>query len=247
VAAGEPAPAIETLTDAGGGPDFPRFPAPWRPAAFEVLARSRLALGLRDEAADAAARAGEAAEGLGLRIPTAIAERAAAAVKVEAGDAASAAELARSSAATAAEVGAPVEAALSRLLAGRALAAAGERDQAVAELQQAAADFHACGAHDHAAQAERELGKLGKRVHRRSAPGKRDGAGIELLTERELEVARLIVDRKTNAQIAAELFLSPKTVETHVRHLFQKLEVSSRVEVARVVERAEREGSTLTR
>ena len=69
--------------------------------------------------------------------------------------------------------------------------------------------------------------------------GKADGTGIEPLTERELEVARLVVDRKTNAQIAAELFLSPKTVETHIRHLFQKLEVSSRVEVARVVERAE--------
>ncbi len=49
-----------------------------------------------------------------------------------------------------------------------------------------------------------------------------------------------MVDRKTNSQIAAELFLSPKTVETHIRHLFQKLGVSSRVEVARVVERAER-------
>ena len=80
-----------------------------------------------------------------------------------------------------------------------------------------------------------------KRVHRRTRRGKAGGTGVEALTERELEVARLIVDRRTNAQIAAELFLSPKTVETHVRHLFQKLEVSSRVEVARVVERAERE------
>ena len=78
-------------------------------------------------------------------------------------------------------------------------------------------------------------------MHRRTRAGKADGTGIETLTERELEVARLVVDRKTNAQIAAELFLSPKTVETHIRHLFQKLEVSSRVEVARVVERADRE------
>jgi DNA-binding NarL/FixJ family response regulator len=64
---------------------------------------------------------------------------------------------------------------------------------------------------------------------------------MDSLTGRELEVARLVVDRKTNTQIAAELFLSPKTVETHIRNLFQKLSVSSRVEVARVVERADRE------
>ena len=60
------------------------------------------------------------------------------------------------------------------------------------------------------------------------------------LTERELEVARLIVDRRTNPQIAAELYLSPKTVESHVRNLFHKLGVSSRVDVARTVERADR-------
>ena len=49
-----------------------------------------------------------------------------------------------------------------------------------------------------------------------------------------LEVACLIVDRRTNAQIAAELFLSSKTVETHIRHLFHELRVWSRVEAAPV-------------
>ena len=45
---------------------------------------------------------------------------------------------------------------------------------------------------------------------------------VASLTERELELARLVVDRKTNPQIAAELFLSQKTVETHLReHLPQ--------------------------
>jgi DNA-binding NarL/FixJ family response regulator len=115
----------------------------------------------------------------------------------------------------------------------------------VEQLTAAGAAFEACGAIARRDAADRELGKLGRRVHRRTRRGKADGTGIEALTERELEVARLIVDRRTNAQIAAELFLSPKTVETHIRHLFQKLEVSSRVEVARVVERAERE--TLTK
>jgi DNA-binding CsgD family transcriptional regulator len=61
---------------------------------------------------------------------------------------------------------------------------------------------------------------------------------VESLTGRELEIARLVVDRRTNQEIAAELFLSVKTVETHMRNIFRKLDVGSRVEVARAVERS---------
>ena len=57
------------------------------------------------------------------------------------------------------------------------------------------------------------------------------------LTKRELEIADLVTDRKTNREIAGELFLSDKTVESHLRNIFAKLGVSSRVEVARAVER----------
>jgi DNA-binding NarL/FixJ family response regulator len=64
------------------------------------------------------------------------------------------------------------------------------------------------------------------------------GGGLDSLTEREREVAELVCDRHTNRQIAAELFLSEKTVETHLRNVFVKLSVGSRVEVARAVERA---------
>jgi DNA-binding CsgD family transcriptional regulator len=89
--------------------------------------------------------------------------------------------------------------------------------------------------------AERELRRLGHHVHRRTPAGKPNGIGVETLTEREREVARLVVDRKTNPEIAAELFLSPKTVETHIRNMFRKLGVVSRVEIARAIERADRE------
>ena len=63
---------------------------------------------------------------------------------------------------------------------------------------------------------------------------------MESLTSRELEIARRIVARRTNRQIAEELFLSPRTVETHVRNIFAKLGADSRVEVAQLVERADR-------
>ncbi len=60
-------------------------------------------------------------------------------------------------------------------------------------------------------------------------------------------MAQLVVERKTNAEIAAELFLSQKTVETHLRNIFHKVNVTSRVELARAVERSVRaDGGHLT-
>ena len=80
-------------------------------------------------------------------------------------------------------------------------------------------------------------------VHRRTRKGAVAGEALAELSERELEVARLVVDRKTNREIAEELFVSLKTVEAHMRNLFRKLGVSSRAEVARTVERAERQSA----
>ena len=127
-----------------------------------------------------------------------------------------------------------VEAGLSRIVAGMALAELAENEHAIEDLEQAAHDLDAARASRHRDRAERELGKLGHRTHRRTRAGAGDGVGS--LTGRELEIARLVVDRRTNAEIAAELFLSVKTVETHMRNIFRKLDVSSRVEVARAVE-----------
>ena len=60
------------------------------------------------------------------------------------------------------------------------------------------------------------------------------------LSMREREVAELVRDRKTNKQIAADLFLSEKTIESHLRNIFFKLDVNSRVNVAQAVEREDR-------
>lgn len=167
---------------------------------------------------------------------TAMAERATATIALEAGDPVLAARRALASAAAADDVGIPVEAALSRSLAGRALARAGEPERAAAELETAAATLHACGAWRYRDAAELELRRLGRHVHHRTRPGEAGGQGLESLTERERQVADLVVTRHTNPEIAAALFLSPKTVETHLRHIFRKLDVTSRVEVARTIE-----------
>jgi DNA-binding CsgD family transcriptional regulator len=111
---------------------------------------------------------------------------------------------------------------------------------AITSSQCAGSRVERCGAQRYRDEAEYELGKLGRRPHRRTAPGDPDIAGLESLTGRELEVARLVGERKTNAEIAAELFLSRKTLETHLRNIFRKLNVGSRVELARAVERADR-------
>ena len=130
-----------------------------------------------------------------------------------------------------------MESALSRLLAGRALAAAGDRARATAELRRAADDFGECGALRYCGETGRELRKLGHRIQQRTRPGGPAGTALESLTERELQLTMLVVDRKTNPEIAAELFLSQKTVETHLRNIFRKVGVTSRVELARAVER----------
>jgi DNA-binding CsgD family transcriptional regulator len=199
----------------------------------------RLVLGRTDDARFTAQVAEAAATAFGLPFAAALAQRAAAAVSLDSGQPDDAARKALASAARTEEVGAHIETALSRLLAGRALAQAGKRDRAVAELDRAATAFDSCGAARYRAQAERELRKLGRKTHRRTARGRADG-GIASLTERELQLARLVVDRKTNSQIAAELFLSLKTVETHLRNIFRKLGVANRVELARAVEQADR-------
>jgi DNA-binding NarL/FixJ family response regulator len=237
---GEPAKAVELLVGRAGGEDLALIPGSWRAYALELLTRCWLALDAHTEAERAAALAEATAAAMALPLALAWADRAAAGVALHAGDSARAAERALASAAAADAAGAPIEAALSRTLAGRALADAGQKARAVTELQRAAAALDSCGAMRYRQRAERELGKLGHRPHRRTRPGTTDGTGIELLTQREREVARLVVDRRTNPEIAAELFLSQKTVETHLRNIFNKMGVETRVAVARAVERADR-------
>jgi ATP/maltotriose-dependent transcriptional regulator MalT len=242
---GEPGRAVDSLIASSGGDKLPLIPGVWRPKFLELLTRCWLALGRRSEAERATAAAQATAAALRLRMAASMADRAVAAVELDAGHSDLSSKRALAAAAAADEVGAPVEAALARTLAGRALAQAGQTERAVGELNHAASELQACGALRYRGAAERELRGLGHRIQRRTRPGRVDGTGVEALTERELQVARLVVDRRTNPEIAEALFLSPKTVETHMRNIFRKLDVSSRVEVARTIERADRAVHTI--
>jgi DNA-binding CsgD family transcriptional regulator len=236
---GDAARAADLMVASAGGDDLTLIGGGWRARCLELLTRCYLAAGKRAEAERAAEAARACAETVKLPMAAAMSRLAAAALDLDAGVPASAATHALDAAAILEEAGDAIDAAASRLVAGRSLAQAGEPDAAAAELERARAAYVSFGSARHRAEAERELRKLGMRIHRRTAHGTGD-SGLAALTERELELARLVVDRKTNPQIAAELFLSQKTVETHLRNIFRKVGVANRVELARAVEHADR-------
>jgi ATP/maltotriose-dependent transcriptional regulator MalT len=241
---GQPATAAELIVGSAGGEEVSLIPGGWRAMALETLTEARMQLGDAEGARAAAERASVCAAYVGLPFAASMADRAWARVEFAAGDFAAAAERSLAAVEKAGRAGALIDSELARILAGRSLAAAGERDRAIAELRTAANAFAACGAVRYRKEAEQELRKLGERTHH-SAQATRAAAGdgFEALTDRELEIARLTVDRLTNREIAARLFLSEKTIETHMRNVFHKLGVTSRVQVARVTESADRAAS----
>ncbi len=234
---GEPAAGIEDLVRGAGGWELSRIPPSWMIFYAEAMTRVELGGGHVDRAEAVAARAEAAADALALPVATAMAQRARAAVQLARGEAAVATDLALASADAASAAGAPIDAARSHALAGRALAMAGERTRAVQLLRSAERTFDACGAMRDRGEARHQLRRLGARAEPRGPATRADG-GLESLSRRERQIAELVTARKTNREIAAELFLSEKTVESHLRNIFVKLAASSRVEVARAVERA---------
>ena len=124
----------------------------------------------------------------------------------------------------------PLELALAAEDAGAAL---GRRsDGAAASLLERAlaADERLDAARD-AARAEATLRDLGIRRGRRG-PRKRPQLGWDSLTPTELRVVDLVVEGLTNPQIGEHLFVSRRTVQTHLAHVFTKLGISSRTQLA---------------
>jgi DNA-binding CsgD family transcriptional regulator len=123
----------------------------------------------------------------------------------------------------------PYDALLARERQGRCLAAAGQAEDAQAMLSEVMRGLARLGATADADRVARALREAG--VQARRPGGGRPGYGSQL-SPRELEVVRLVADGQTNRQIAESLFLSPKTVATHVDAAMRKLSVSSRTALA---------------
>ena len=234
--AGEHAVAFEILDRLGGEDQQQQIPVE-RCFDFENLALAALARDRLDEAGRWAARAEESAERLPLlQLPRALAARTRAAVLLAQAEPAAAAAACERSIACGQSIGAGLQVAFSRALQGHALVAAGERKAAITAWRAAEHELDAAGSVRVRDEVRRALRKLGARVEPRG-PATGEDSGVGALTPREREIAELVRDRHTNKEIAARLFLSDKTVESHLRNIFIKLGASSRVEVARTIER----------
>ncbi len=115
---------------------------------------------------------------------------------------------------------------------GRLQARDGATDDAIASLDRALAIDVQAGARWDAARVRGRLRQLG--VRRRIVISERPATGWEALTSAEAAVAQLASEGRTNREIAETLFLSPHTVNTHLRHIFDKLGVNSRVSLTRM-------------
>ncbi len=116
---------------------------------------------------------------------------------------------------------------------GVLLGEAGRGTEAARALNEALRDYTRLGAGRDVARTRRRLRELGIR-HRHWRTEKRPAAGWESLTDMELATARLVAQGLTNQQIANQLFISTHTVAFHLRQVFRKLDVRSRVELTRV-------------
>jgi DNA-binding CsgD family transcriptional regulator len=117
--------------------------------------------------------------------------------------------------------------------AGQALIVRGEVAAGARFLHDALAMFREVGAARDQARIARHLRAAGVRPPARRAPDERPKLGWDSLTGAELRVVRLVAQGLTNRQVAERLYLSSYTVATHLRHVFEKVGVASRMELAR--------------
>jgi DNA-binding CsgD family transcriptional regulator len=118
---------------------------------------------------------------------------------------------------------------------GRALLAAGHRTAGLSELDRAWDEYHRVDARTYRAGVQRVMRDAGARRGKWSTVATKPASGWPSLTESERRVAALIGAGRTNRSAAAELGVSVNTVGTHLRAVFAKLGIRSRVQLANVL------------
>jgi ATP/maltotriose-dependent transcriptional regulator MalT len=124
-----------------------------------------------------------------------------------------------------------VKVALARanLLYGEWLRRQGRRVEAREHLRTAHGAYAAMGMEGFVERARRELAASGEKLRKRTVETRDE------LTAQETQIARLAADGRTNPEIGAQLFISPRTAEWHLRKVFVKLGISSRRELAQAL------------
>jgi DNA-binding CsgD family transcriptional regulator len=118
--------------------------------------------------------------------------------------------------------------------AGQVSSVRGDHGDAVARLRRAYEQYERQGRADDMARVRSQLRVAGVRLHHWTY-GDRPAVGWASLTDTERRVAELVSRGLSNRQVAGKLFLSAHTVAFHLRHIFCKLEIGSRVQLARMV------------
>jgi DNA-binding CsgD family transcriptional regulator len=121
----------------------------------------------------------------------------------------------------------PFHTARTMLLLGEHLRRERRRVEARSQLRSATETFQRLGAAPWEARARAELRATGETAR------KREPSTLTQLTPQQLHIVRLVAEGATNKEVAAQLFLSPRTVDSHLRNVFAKLGISSRAELIR--------------
>jgi DNA-binding NarL/FixJ family response regulator len=230
-AVGNIARAATMMLSCGGGPRLHRLQTVDRAYGYELLATAAIERGDLP-----AARAwGRRADPLQIHdMAAAAVERTLSRIDVAMGDYESGAERAAISAARALVAGGRLDAARSRVLAAAALAASGDRSAAVAGLNEAVLDADELGAEAIRSWSTRELRRLGRR------PRPRIGSGWTMLSAREHQIALLAAEGYSNRMIGRALYLSERTVQSHLSRVFSTLGTSKRSEIPGTLTRHDR-------